>query len=234
MLKSPFPGMDPYLEQHWHDVHTSLVFLAKSALQSQLGEELVARNDERVVAITANGEGESEPAVERFIEIIDVARDSRVITVIEFVSPNNKQPGDGQRKYQQQQQACCDARVNLVEIDLTRQGERRLLVRGPQLPPGAQTTFSACVCRTWVPRRRQAGGQFELYGLPLRQRLPAIRIPLRPVDADVVFDLQSLIDGAYDAGGYSRTLDYAGPCAPPLDPDDAAWADELLRRAYKR
>jgi hypothetical protein len=41
--------MDPYLEAHWLDVHGSLIHLTKAAIQPQLGDDLVARNEERVV-----------------------------------------------------------------------------------------------------------------------------------------------------------------------------------------
>lgn len=74
----------------------------------------------------------------------------------------------------------------------------------------------------------------ELYPLALRDRLPAIRIPLRPTDADAVLDLQSLIDAAYDSSRYDRTTDYRKPCEPPLEGDEAAWADELLKSAGRR
>ena len=47
-MKSPFPGMDPYLERNWGDVHSSIIIFAKQALQPQLGGDLVARNEERV------------------------------------------------------------------------------------------------------------------------------------------------------------------------------------------
>jgi hypothetical protein len=48
-MPSPFPGMDPYLEQHWRDVHSRLVTLTSTALNSVLPQELVARVEERVV-----------------------------------------------------------------------------------------------------------------------------------------------------------------------------------------
>lgn len=32
-MKSPLPGMDPYLEMHWLDVHSSLIYLAKVAIE---------------------------------------------------------------------------------------------------------------------------------------------------------------------------------------------------------
>jgi hypothetical protein len=48
MMKSPFPGMDPYLERHWLDVHQALVTYARDALQPHLPDDLRARMQERV------------------------------------------------------------------------------------------------------------------------------------------------------------------------------------------
>src|SRR5438445_420736 len=42
-MKSPFPGMDPYLESHWRDVHGSLVTNIRDTLQPRLPEDVVAR-----------------------------------------------------------------------------------------------------------------------------------------------------------------------------------------------
>jgi len=47
-MKSPFPGMDPYLEYHWRDVHASLIIYARDQLQSQLPGGLRSRVEERV------------------------------------------------------------------------------------------------------------------------------------------------------------------------------------------
>ena len=48
MKKSPFPGMDPWLEWHWGDVHTSLTTYARDQIQSQLPDGLRARVEEYV------------------------------------------------------------------------------------------------------------------------------------------------------------------------------------------
>jgi len=57
---------------------------------------------------------------------------------------------------------------------------------------------------------------------------------VRPAtDADVPLDLQALITQVYRQGRYDD-IDYTVPPLPPLDPDDTAWADELLRAAGKR
>jgi hypothetical protein len=48
-MKSPFPGMDPYLELHWRDVHAALIVYIRDHLQGQLGGKLRARVEERLV-----------------------------------------------------------------------------------------------------------------------------------------------------------------------------------------
>ena len=35
-MKNPFPGMNPYLEPHWGDVHASLVIYIRDQLQRKL------------------------------------------------------------------------------------------------------------------------------------------------------------------------------------------------------
>jgi hypothetical protein len=40
--QNPFPGMNPYLEQHWRDVHTTLMVYLRDQLQGELPEGDVA------------------------------------------------------------------------------------------------------------------------------------------------------------------------------------------------
>jgi hypothetical protein len=44
----------------------------------------------------------------------------------------------------------------------------------------------------------------------------------------VILDLQALFVRCYDAGGYSRRLDYRREPFPALPRSDAEWADALL------
>src|SRR5207244_3235598 len=59
LMKSPFPGMDPYLEQHWRDVHASLIIYIRDQLQPNLPADLLARVEERVFVESEEGEGRS-------------------------------------------------------------------------------------------------------------------------------------------------------------------------------
>ena len=262
-MKSPFPGMDPYLEQYWRDVHHRLVTYACDQLQAELPGDLRARMEERVYVETDAGqrrviypdvhvvqrpkpeplarvpeggvavaeplvfEWASEPVTEGYVEIVETGSGNRVVTVIEFLSPANKLPGAGQRLYFQKQREVQAAGANMVEIDLIRSGQRSFIMPEGQIPASYRTTYQVCVWRGWRP------DQYEFYPAPLQQRLPAIRIPLRETDRDVPLDLQALVDQCYHNGRYDD-LDYRSPPNPPLDPPEAAWADELLRTAGLR
>ena len=57
MKQNPFPGMNPWLEWHWGDVHTSLTTYARDQLQPQLPSGLRARVEE-YVAVEADEEWE--------------------------------------------------------------------------------------------------------------------------------------------------------------------------------
>jgi hypothetical protein len=47
-MKSPFLGMDPYLEDHWGDVHASIAIYARNQLRSQLPSDLKVRVEEYI------------------------------------------------------------------------------------------------------------------------------------------------------------------------------------------
>ncbi len=47
-MSNPFPGMNPYLEKYWRDVHASFIVYAREALQERLPPGLIARIEERV------------------------------------------------------------------------------------------------------------------------------------------------------------------------------------------
>ncbi len=57
-MASPFPGMDPYLEAHWRDIHARLVIYACDALQGVLPDALRARVEESVLLETPTGPGD--------------------------------------------------------------------------------------------------------------------------------------------------------------------------------
>ncbi len=264
-MRSPFPGMDPYLEQFWGDIHHTMITRARASIQKQLPGDLVARVDERVfvepsegiprniipdvrvvergwreetVPRASNGIAVAEPLVVRmeqeepvrqgFIEIIDLKSGRQVVTVIEFLSPSNKVPGPGRDLYLKKQEELRQGGVSSVEINLNRTGSHVLMVAFNRIPSGQSTPYAACIRRAWKPL------DFEYYRFPLRERLPAIAIPLRRDDPFVPLDLQAILDECWEDGRYADDIDYREDPAPPLTGDDANWADALLREHGRR
>jgi hypothetical protein len=171
---------------------------------------------------------QDEPIRQGYIEIIDIKSGRRVVTVIEVLSPSNKVPGPGRELYLKKQDELRAGRVSLVEIDLVRTGTRVLSCPLDRIPEGHRTPYAACVRRGWKPF------EVEFYRIPLRERLPAIRIPLRRDDRDVALDLQALLVRCYEEGRYGDDIDYREEPEPLLGLDDARWAEALLREQGRR
>ena len=161
-----------------------------------------------------------EDETERWLEIRDTT--GRLITVLELLSPSNKLEAEERDRYGRKCRALIRGGVNLVEIDLVRQGAPVFpeAIRRVLHPAGA--CYGICVFRAARSSER------EVYPLRLRDRLPAIRVPLRPTDADVVVDLQPLIDQCHERGRY-HLLNYRLDLDPPLPPEEAVWVDQVLR-----
>ncbi len=260
--RSPFPGMDPWLERHWGDLHHRWVQYACDQLADQLPTGLFAAVEETVYVVEGGADaGRARPDVAVFDgassvgnpthtmgNAIDVADPVRIrladppvsfghieiralggseplVTAIELVSPTNKVDRRGRRAYLAKRERYHDAGAHVVEVDLIRAGERLVDVPWSQVDPEQVATYAAAVRRAPI---RDAELELEYYPLSLRQRLPNIRIPLRATDADAILDLQRPIDRAYEMGRYGYRLDYTRPPEPPLSPEDAAWATQVL------
>lgn len=257
-MPSPFPGMDPFLEAHWGDVHSRLTLYACDEIQAQLPSDLRARVEEYLTVESDDewqkhyapdvrivecpdfpppfrGAGataleieplvmeiNTEPITLRAIRIIDTRTGNRVVTGIEFVSPGNMIGRANRKQYRSKRNDLIRGRANVVEIDLTRTGRHILAIPEARTPPAYRTPYRVCVSRA------AAAHKFEIYRLPLQEKLPKIRIPLRRKEGDVFLDLQALISKAWQLGGYDD-LNYSAPLDPPLRGKDAAWTEALLR-----
>jgi hypothetical protein len=162
---------------------------------------------------------------EPFLEIYASPRKARLITLIEVLSPTNKTAGShGRGLYVQKQREALLGQVNLVEIDLLRCGEHTTAVPRDQVIARAGLfDYHVCV------HSFEHLGDYVVYPVSLRLRLPVIAIPLLPGDAPSQVDLQALLGRCYETGRYSHQVDYNQPVpAPPLRPDQVAWVEELL------
>lgn len=166
---------------------------------------------------------------ERFITILDMHSEQRIVTYIELASPSNKRRGPGRRSYLKKQREVRRSQAHLVEIDLHRTGQHVLAI--PETRARAEGPYDYLAS---VNRARDLREEFELYPRRLRDRLPRIAIPLAERDQDVMLDVQSLVEKAYDTGAFADRIDYRKPCIPQLTKAQQAWANELFRKAMNR
>jgi hypothetical protein len=198
--------MDPFLEQSsvWHDFHESFIYECRRLLVPQISPAYVAK---------------LRPAVdlerENRIEIRD-RETGRIVTVIELLSPANKQSGQDRRPFLGKRDELLASEINYIEIDLLRAGPRMPVDNLPDCE------YYALVSRAAL--RPTA----DLWPIRLAEPLPNIPVPLREPDADATLDLRRALDQAFEAGGYAVYI-YSGEPNPALSADQQAWAKEQLR-----
>jgi hypothetical protein len=254
--------MDPYLEQHWGDVHSRLIIYASNQLQKLLPPDLRARVEERVVIAGLGGPRSFYPDV-RIIEtagrrgrlakeasrgvltkplIIELPDEPETQTYIEI----RERSAEGRvvtvleilspsnKKSGDAQEQYLRKQLELLHAGISLV-EIDLLREGDWIvavPAEALKPRLRTPYRV-VVRRGWKRQRVDYYPISLDRRLPRISVPLRHTDAEVPLDLQSLIEQCYEDGGYDD-VDYRAEPVPPLAPAAARWADQLLRRAGYR
>ncbi|MBI3359824.1 MAG: DUF4058 family protein [Chloroflexi bacterium] len=155
---------------------------------------------------------------EGYLEVREVAS-GEVITVVEILSPTNKQPGEGRKTYETKRAEILRTRTHLVEIDLLRDWPAM-----PFFGDGHQTHYRILI------RRGERYNRADLYAFNVRDPFPRFPLPLQKGDAEPIVDLKPLLDTLYDKASYDLRVDYTKPPTPPLADADLEWAAEVLRR----
>lgn len=253
-MPSPFPGMNPYLEQHdvWHDFHESFMPRVRDLISAQVDPRYIVKIDEHVFihelsaeqrrflgrADVSVGRGASrtgagyrtatavlDPPAEGYVPAIDIER----LAFVEIRDRRNRQL------------------VTLIELlspaNKRSGGDRDQylakrqevlcstahlveidLLRGGERPP--LEALPPCDYCVMVSRSPQRP-RVGLWPLQLRDRLPVIPIPLREPDPDAQLDLQNVLDDIYDKARY-ETYVYDGSPDPPLNAADESWARQFI------
>lgn len=242
---NPFPGMNPFLELTWNDIHTRLIgYICDDLAQRGLPPGLRVRSDVTVVESWKSGQAPTwsadnddtrpvalasprlvtrEHETERWVEITTDA--GTLVTVIELLSHTNKQ-SEGRDQYLRKRRGYEGSGVNMVEIDLLRSGTGTVAaVAEPPSPPAEFTRYTICFFRAAQPER------YEVYHWGLQDRIPAFAIPLRSHDSDTMLDLQPLVDRAYELGYYWQDNPATLRLDPPLSDTEHRFSLDRLAAA---
>ena len=248
-MPSPFPGMDPYVEDPatWPDFHHNLLARIRIALNAVMPARYVASVDQ-YVWLEARDPDTREADGKPDVLISDHgARANGAVALLEAPAYVALPTQPRQRRFVQitdhrerrvvtvievlspsnkstHREAYLEKRGNYLATN-TNLVEYDLLRGGETLPMGTPAPqlrdYYVMVSQAGQPR----GG---LWPFGLREPIPVIPIPLGPSDAPVSLDLHCLMQMVYDEGRYATKIDYTRPPVPRLRDDDAQWAQQLI------
>jgi hypothetical protein len=250
--------MDPFLENpaYWSDFHATFINYWREAIADALPPNYEATLGERVFPIeheieqmgwspgfrstvfqTVRSAGRFEKPSHRaelatepvsipltildgpretYIEILHQP-DRSLVTALELLSPANKEQ-PGRTEYLAKRMALLYQKVHLVELDLL-VGGRRLPMEQP-LPAADYYYFLS---------RSERRPDCQVYHWTLRERLPALPVPLRAPDPDVHIDLAAVFTTAYDRGRFGRRINYEAALPVPLQDADRHWLETIRK-----
>ena len=245
-MKSPFPGMDPYLESpaHWSDFHGHFVPELAEAINQRLPENYVARLGEHVSVVASVA---SPPESQTFYPDVTVTRapsgaagqpgGAAVLSMPAPVTLENVVFTDERTEsYVRIVRLPDQELVTVLELlsPTNKYGDgrgeymqkRREFLRQPVnvveldlLRAGVRMEFA----RPLPPghyyafvSRASRPRLTDVHAWAVRDPMPAVPVPLLPPDGDLAVDLAPAFAEAYARGRYWRLIDYTNPPPPPL------------------
>lgn len=260
-MSSPFPGMDPWLEEPtvWPGFHDILIVSTVEVMQPQLRERgYYANPGERVWLVEPRRpiypdvamfrrESSRQQAEEVAVLVPDEPVRVRQAQVevhegfVEIFDAAGSRLVTGIEYVSPANKSDRDGRslyerkqqeMRETDVNLV---EIDFVRRGPHVLDVPSAVAEQL--RPWdylVNTVRRGSEMYEIYPIKLRDRLPRIRIPLKSGEEDAVLDLQEVFDRSRAIGPYPERIDYNADPVPALAADDAAWADEILKQKELR
>lgn len=257
-MPSPFPGMNPYLEQAsvWEDFHQAMVTEIRESLALQVRPNFFVKLEERVFIHEPSSEERirllGKPDVSLFNspfpnrQSVAVAssipeRLSAIIATIPDVEVEKHAYIEIRDRHNRQ----LVTMIELLSPTNKRHGpdreqylmKRSVLMCSPVsiveidlLRGGPRLPISGLpTCDYCVMVCRPSmRPNVEAWPIQLRDELPIIPIPLNQDFPDAKLDLQVLLNRVYDAAGYEDYV-YESQPEPMLSETDAAWVSSFVR-----
>jgi hypothetical protein len=254
MSTSPFPGMDPYLEEptRWAGVHARLITLIADTLAPLLALRYTVAIQERIYIATPD-DLLMYPAIRPDVHLVRGSGEMRgdaataVITPPLIIEPFIDE--EVRERYLEIRDTRTRSVITTIEVVSpankapNTQGRRQFmekrrrvmashthwieidLLRAGERPPEARGLGDYYA----LLRRGEDDAPYEVWNMGLRSTLPVIGVPIMSPEADVPLNLQTIVETLIERGMYAETLPYDEPVpAPALAAADAQWVAERL------
>ncbi|MGH1393214.1 MAG: DUF4058 family protein [Trichormus sp.] len=261
-MASPFPGMNPYLEnpELWPEVHSRLIIAIADAIAPQLRPKYRVAVEKRVYQITDTNSvlvGIPDVVVGR-----SLTNSQQEQSPLALASPPAKPvtvslpiPEEVRESYLEVREVGTGEVVTVIEVLSPKnkrpgEGRKAYETKRQQILGSLTHLVEIDLLRGGEPMpilgmqipshyrilmsRSSSRPQAELYPFDLLEQIPSFVLPLRQGDVEPIIDLKILIDGVYDRAGFDLAIDYTQQPVPPLPEPDAAWANTLLEQQSLR
>ncbi|MBN1284570.1 MAG: DUF4058 family protein [Anaerolineae bacterium] len=254
-MPSPFPGMDPYLEETalWAGVHGQLTTYISAQLAPKLRPKYVPYTETRIeiglvdldaprpylpdIAVAAHAVRAAgtpaPPGITAPLEIETVVEWEMTIATVNILRAADQRlvavieilSPINKRPGNEAYEAYRRKRTTLLQSDIHLL-EIDLLRQGRRvLPQEALPPAPYFVFLSRADRRSRC----EVWPIALADPLPVVPVPLLAPDPDAPLDLGAALSTLYDAHGYDLILDYTLSPPGPLTGHDLEWVGERLR-----
>jgi Protein of unknown function (DUF4058) len=255
-MNSPFPGMNPYLENSvfWAEVHHRLITAIADNIEENIPPQyrvaieqrtyLSDNSDSVLVGIPDVSVFSQQASPQPYPSTATQTSTSEGITVMlplpEHITENYleiREISTGfvvtaieilspKNKRPGEGRKAYELKRNKVLASLSHLVEIDLLRSGKTMQILGK--FPATDYQIIVSRS-QIRPQAKLYAFSIKEPIPVFPLPLQSEDTEPILDLQSLLKGIYNRARYYLTIDYNQEPVSPLKSEDAAWSDALLR-----
>lgn len=256
-MNSPFPGMDPFLEQpaYWPDFHATFVNYWREAIGDVLPSGYEATLGERVYLV------ERDPDARKLgypdVAVTDAelgaparSRDSGRTATLEPVTIALTMLEGPRETYieilHQPDRRLVTALELLSPANKESPGrveylakrralllqdvhlvELDLLLGGHRLPFNKPLPAADYYYSIARAEQRPDG---QLYHWTIREKLPTLPVPLRQPDADILIDLAAVFATVYQRAKFFRRVDYQAPIPACVGEADHQWVEEMLSK----
>lgn len=256
-MPSPFPGMDPYLDnpEIWSEVHHWLLTGIAEFLVGQLRPKYRVAVEKRIYQTTDETSllvGISDVIVAKAIS----TPTSRAVSSTAIASPpqpftvNLPMPEEVRESYLEVREVGTGEVITTIEVlspKNKRSGEgrnayeikrRRILgslthlVEIDLLRAGTpMTILNPAISSQYriLVSRSNCRPSADLYAFNLPDPIPSFSLPLKHQDSEPLVDLQTILQSIYDRAGFDLAINYDRPAVPPLTVEDLAWAEDILK-----
>ena len=255
-MPSPFPGMDPFIEQQeWEDFHQRFNNALADLLAASIEPNYIARVEKRVYVETPPEHGLpsrwADVAVMRFNDShggLAVASATDLDTATEecelpmaverretYLVIRERETQDvitiietlsPANKRNGEGYREYQTKRDTILRSQTHLVELDLLRGGMRMPTKHRKPAADYYAIVSNADRRPRA---SLTHWTIRDRLPTLPIPLKRPDPDVPLDLQAALTTVYDRARYQLSLDYRAELSPPLlNEQDRFWVGEIV------